>query len=351
VAAHARSGIDGVEALHDALLSVGLGVLRPQPDHGKGVDLVLVNPAGGQIAVEAKRVSLASVDGMGRRLNEWGTHQAPAQAVRVVVADRVTQDAREVLLQAGWGWLDLRGHLHVAGPGVFIDTDVPALKRPAHRSGPLTGRVGVEVAALLLLDPDVPAAVRPVAAQLGRAPSSVSGVMSRLRGVGLLDQDRRPIVPDLFEALAAQWDPAEADVASVPRPGQGTVNDALRLGFDTVEDGIGWALTDTVAAAAYGAPVSVRGDSPRDFYVPDEATLRRAVHLLRPARERAGRAATVRVAPVSVICSRRVDATSWANEEWPLARPLFVALDLAQDPGRGREILDAWTPERGRRVW
>lgn len=29
-----------------------------------------------------------------------------------------------------------------------------------------------------------------------------------------------------------------------------------------------------------------------------------------------------------------------------------VALDLAQDTGRGREILDAWTPdERWTRVW
>lgn len=53
-----------------------------------------------------------------------------------------------------------------------------------------------------------------------------------------------------------------------------------------------------------------------------------------------------------MICSRRVDATGWANEIWPLAQPLFVALDLAQDPGRGREILADWTPpEQWHRVW
>ncbi len=345
----ARSGSDSTEELRDALLSVGLRVVHPRPD--QGVDLVLVNPAGGQIAVEVERVSLASVDGLDRRLIEWGKRHGEA-AVRVVVADRVTQDARDVLQSAGWGWLDLRGHVHVAGPGLFVDADVPALKRPTRRSVPLAGRVGVEVAALLLLEPDLPAVVRPVAVRLGRAPSSVSGALSGLLEAGLLDQDRRPVVPDLFDVLADRWKPAAADVASLPGPGQGTVNDALRLGFDGVADGVGWALTDTVAAATYGAPVSVRGDSPRDFYVPDESTLRRAVHLLGPVQERAERAGTIRVAPVPVICSGRVDATTWADEEWPLAQPLFVALDLAQDPGRGREVLDGWTPpERWHRVW
>ena len=33
------------------------------------------------------------------------------------------------------------------------------------------------------------------------------------------------------------------------------------------------------------------------------------------------------------------------------AHVLFVALDLAQDRSRGREILDAWQPTEARRVW
>jgi len=257
-----------------------------------------------------------------------------------------------MLQRAGWGWLDLRGHLHLARPGLFIDSDVPGLKRPSSPSEPLAGRVGVEVAALMLLDPDRPAAVRPLATQLGRAPSSVSHVVSGLRTVGLLDQERRPIVPDLFQALSARWDSAEAHVASVPRPGQGADNNALRLGLDNIEDEPGWALTESVAAAAYGAPISLRADIPSEFYVPDEATLRRAVHLLGTADDRASRAATVRIAPVPVICSRRVDASDWAGQVWPLAQPLFVALDLAQDPGRGRDVIGQWTPpEPWRRVW
>ena len=61
--------------------------------------------------------------------------------------------------------------------------------------------------------------------------------------------------------------------------------------------------------------------------------------------------ATVRVAPVPAVVRQRVDLDS-SPLEWPLAHPLFVALDLAQDVGRGREILDEWTPDdRWTRVW
>jgi hypothetical protein len=37
------------------------------------------------------------------------------------------------------------------------------------------------------------------------------------------------------------------------------------------------------------------------------------------------------------------------HQRWPLAHPVAVALDLAQDRARGREILDDWSPPE--RVW
>ena len=194
--------------------------------------------------------------------------------------------------------------------------------------------------------------IRSLAGLLNGAPSSVSDVVSSMQFAGLVDDQRRPALPELFWELADRWQPLDADMQAFPSPGGGAVDDALKLGFDDVETTSGSALTDPVAVATYGAPESVRSDHPRDFYVPDQATLRRAVHLLGAAPDRPGRAATVRVAPVPMICSRRADATAWAKEEWPLAHPLFVALDLAQDPGRGREVLDAWTPrEPWHRVW
>ena len=137
------------------------------------------------------------------------------------------------------------------------------------------------------------------------------------------------------------------------------MNAALRLGFDEVEAQPGWALTGTLAAAAYGAPIAARSGHPPDFYVPNPAILRRAVRLLGVAVDADHRRASVRVAPVPAVCDQRVDpvgqrAKTWAstNEPWPLAKPLFVALDLARDPGRGREILEGWQPPQPwRRVW
>ena len=346
-----QDGSDGVEALRDALGTVGLPVedSSPSPDHG--ADLVLVNPGGEVLAIEVKRMALASVDGLADRIKSWNPQLASAGAIGVVVADRVTQQARDILRESGWGWLDLRGHLHIAGRGLFIDAAISALKDTARRSAPLAGRVGIEVASLLLLNPDKPVAVRGAAGALGRAPSSVSEAVSGMQAAGLLDAQRRPVVPELFWELAARWHPTQADVQTAPEPGGGSVNDALKIRLDDVRN-TGWALSDSVAAVAYRAPVGIRSDHPRDFYVPDQATLRRAIHLLGQAHDHHSRAATVRVAPVSLICSDRVDATDWSDESWPLAKPLFVALDLAQDPGRGREILAGWTPpEPWHRVW
>jgi hypothetical protein len=335
-------GVDAFDAIQEAAGAVGLSL---EEDHTG--DFVLINPAGGHVVIELKRMSLVSADGLTDRIEAWNRQSSDA-AVGVVVADRVTQEARDVLRAAGWGWLDLRGHIHIVGPGLFVDTEVPALKQPSGRSAPLAGRVGVEVASVLLLDPDKPAGVRSIAGTLGRSASSVSVALSSMRTAGLLDRQDRAVVPDLFWELAARWQPARVDVQSTPELRSGPVNEALKLGFDDVAS-TGWALTDTVAAAAYGAPVSVRFDHPRDFYVPDQATLRRAEHLLGSARDHASRAATIRVAPVPMICSDRV---SLAVAVWPLAQPLFVALDLAQDPGRGREILADWTlPQRWHRVW
>lgn len=344
-------GLDGVEALREAVSAVGLVTDEGLANGGTRSDLDLVIPGGDRVMVALKRVSLVSAEGLAERLGRWN-RELSGSTVGVVVADRVTREAREILRAAGWGWLDLRGHLHIAGQGVFVDADVPPLREGSTRSSPLAGRVGIEVAAAVLMDPSAKVGIRSLAGSLNRAPSSVSDVLSSMQSAGLVDGQRKPALPELFWELADRWQSLHADIQATPSPGRGAVNDALKVGFDDVETTTGWALTDTVAAATYGAPVSVRSDHPRDFYVPDQAALRRAVHLLGAAADRASRAASVRVAPVPMICSRRVDATGWANEEWPLAQPLFVALDLAQDRGRGREILNAWTPtEPWHRVW
>jgi hypothetical protein len=349
----ASAGAEGVEELREAAEAVGL-VVEPSTPKDGGADAILINPAGGRISVQVKRTSLISVDGLERRLTMWSGEFNEKADIRVIVADRVTGQGGELLHAAGWSWLDLRGHLHLVGTGLFVDADVPSLRELPTRSNPLAGRVGRAVAVLLLLDPTSAGSVRDMARRLKRAPSSVSQSITDMRVVGLVDEQRKPVIPNLFWELASRWHLAQTDLAVAPSLGitgvDGPIEEALHLGLQDVETATGWALTDTRAAAAYGAPVGVREDYPPDFYVPDNATLRRATHLLGLARNRETRGARVRVAPVPAVCASRIH---WRDETWPLARPLFVALDLAQDLGRGREILEGWTPpvEAGPRVW
>jgi hypothetical protein len=127
------------------------------------------------------------------------------------------------------------------------------------------------------------------------------------------------------------------------------------LGFDDIEDAEGWALCDTIAANAYGAAAVVGGAYPPDFYVPSERIVRVARQLYGDATY-ASREATVALPPVAWACQRRVDTTrvesAHPRAEWPAVHPVFVALDLAVDRSRGREILEGWSPQEPfRRVW
>lgn len=269
----------------------------------------------------------------------------------MLVADRVTEDARTMLQSTGWGWLDLRGRLHLAAPGIYVHADIPPVSRgTTARDDPFAGRAGLEVAAELLLNPGQSVGVRSLAQRIRRAPSTVSEVLARLLRANLVDAEHIPTIPELFWGLAAAWHSVSADVASMPSPGDSAVRDALRID-DDMNAGTGWALTDTTAAAYYRAPVGLRVDHPPDFYVPDMRTLRRAIQVLGAAVDPGARAATLKAAPVAATCEARVRIGE-SEGSWPMARPLFVALDLAKDPSRGREILAQWTPpEPWARVW
>ena len=240
---------DPIVALIEVTATVGIEVVDTRE---LGSTAELVTPEGERIPIVVKRLSLASADGLPGRLLKWERRVADSRALRIVVADRVTNEAREYLRGAGWSWLDLRGHLHLSAPGLFVDTEVATVKGRGQRTSPFSGRGGVEVAVELLLDPYVSHGVRRIADRIGRSPSTVSEVMSSLRSNNLIDADRRPRVPELFWALAAEWRTVSVDVQAALRHGQ----------------------------------------------------------------------------------------------------PLFVALDLAQDPGRGKEVLSDWTPpEPWHRVW
>lgn len=310
-----------------------------------GVDLVL-DPGGAETPVLVKRRSLVTDDAARRLLAE-----TPTTAVLLVVADRVTAKARTELTSARGGYLDLRGRLAIRTERMVIDTDVEPFNKQSRRTNALAGKAGVEIGTALLMQPKRSAAVRELARELERSPSTVSEVLAALRQDELIDS--KNTVPDsrLFWQVADHWPTARTHLARLPIPGDATLATPLRLGLDDIEEQAGWALTDSAAAAAYGAPLALRTDQLLDFFVPDQSIVRRAKTLLGATDSVSNARGTVRVAPVPAVVGQRVDLGTTAID-WPLAHPVFVALDLAQDGGRGREILDAWTPDdRWHRVW
>ena len=198
----------------------------------------------------------------------------------------------------------------------------------------------------LLLEPEKDASVRDLARELGRVSrhglrgaQGVASPRTRRRGQ---PSGRNRVVLARRRSLV---DP-QTYVARLPDPGDPSTT-ALRVGLN---DETGWSTVGSVPASGYGAPVVAREDQIVEFYVPDAATVRRAVTLLGVAPTAASAKASIRVAPVPAVLAHRKKPEG-RGMTWPAAHPLFVALDLAQDQERGREILDAWTPTEGVRVW
>jgi DNA-binding transcriptional ArsR family regulator len=337
--------VDVQALLADALAQVGLeSHVASGSEHG--VDLVL-EVDGAQFAVQVKSRSLVDEDIVRRLLAE----PRSSSALVVVVADRVTDAARRLLTARRGGYLDLRGRLALRAEGIVIDVEVDPVKPRAERTDALSGNAGLEVAAALLMHPGRAPGVRELARDLARSPSTVSEILTALRRSGLIEDDNSVDGTELFWQVADRWPARRIRVMALPAASDPSITKAVRLGLTDVEHETGWALTDSAAAVAYGAPLAVRSGQALDFFVPDEAIVRRAVTLLGHAASPSEGSATVRVAPVPAVVRQRVDLRG-RGVEWPLAHPVFVALDLAQDQGRGREILEAWTPDdRWTRVW
>ena len=96
-------------------------------------------------------------------------------------------------------------------------------------------------------------------------------------------------------------------------------------------------------------PLVAASNYPPDFYVPSRMFVDRAVSILGRPGPGEERGATVSVSPARLVCTARVMRPS---TPWPTASWVVVALDLARDLSRGREILERWKPPLGvERVW
>ena len=341
------------ELLAQALAGLHIRTL-PIGAEGRAKELVL-DLAGRQLRLEVKYYSLIDrsralqiLHDLDRGGRPWG-----AEGVPVVVSDRIVGDAREQLREAGVSWFDLRGHLYLNAPGLLIDVATGSGSQRPHSPKAFAGRVGLATAIDILLTRPDRVVVRETARRIGAAPSTVSTAMKSLRNEGLMDERGAVDLVALFWATASEWKPQWVPVAQYPHPDGPMRNPALKLGFEDAREP-GWALGGDVAAAQLGAPIGLASGAAPSLYLPSRQAHRLALSILVETHETAAPAARLAVAPVTAVCEERVDVSAIRNEHWLVARPLFVALDLAQDPGRGAEILQGWDPDPklgGARVW
>jgi hypothetical protein len=346
------SAYDAEAALRHALVVLGLAPTDTTRSDSSGADLT-VDVDDRRVSLELKYYSLVDLPRATHLSRLAARPTTPENApVPVVISDRIVEQARQELRQANVSWFDLRGHLFLSAPGLRVDVDTPRSNGGRRSQEPITGRVGLATAIdILLQGPQAHASVRDIARRIRAAPSSVSVAMKALREANFMDKQGTADLPALFWATAPHWTPHWVAVSRYPHPDGPMRNPALQIGFDDT-DGAGWALTGDLAAAALGAPLGVPSGAPPQLYVPTRQAHRLAISILEESSASASPQARLAVVPVHAACEQRIDAAGWHNQHWLLARTLFVALDLAQDPGRGTEILRDWHPSvGGDRVW
>jgi len=264
-----------------------------------------------------------------------------SEVAPLVVSEKVTVDARSELSRAGYSWLDRRGHLYLRGPGVMVDVDVPSepgRTTPSGRGAPISGRSGLTVAYWQLSQPDEALSPNRMAARLGLAPSTISVTTRRLAEAGLVDEGHRAVIPELFWELAEAWPTERTWLAGTPQPP-----------LDNDPQAAGWRIRGDSAAAAWGAPVVSQASDTLELYVPGPVEVTVARRRYGVTEAGTGRA-NLAVAPVARICAGlEPESRTPRVGNWAVAPKLAVALDLAQDRGRGREILAGWRDDDA--VW
>ncbi|MCU1497833.1 MAG: hypothetical protein JWM47_1786 [Acidimicrobiales bacterium] len=298
-----------------------------------------------------------------------------ARGSKIIAANQLSTDAKDFLTAHNeespnhwWSWLDRRGELQLNHPEAkasgVVHFDKSSLTHPPvlpggwrvaapSSNGPIRGRAGISVAASILMNPTETSSIREIARQAQMSHGAIGEASKLLRDAGLVAPSGQPQVPELFWALAAVWHPVRIS----PVTNQPTLEVAERLhgnlsGPAAMDMVPGWCLGGDDAAAAWGAPVFSGAGRPW-IWVPQEGDARRAERTLTPATWDDYQA-VVAVPPTPLVCiDRRWPPKHGRLPFLPTAHPLFLALDLAQDPARGREILNQWHPADPEvvRVW
>src|ERR1019366_5882311 len=243
---------EAVDGALSALDAVGIKAqVRPTASGNAGdssrADAVLeVSVDDRSLNMSVQAVSYCTAQNAARLLSRG---DPAAGTLRLLVADRITAEARNILTDAGWSWLDRRGRLHLRAPGVRVDQPVPSAERAtASTGGPaIAGRSGITVAYWLCAHPGDRASPNRHAAVLGLAPSTISTTVRRLAEAGLVDENGAGVAPELFWELAAVWRTERTWLVRPPNPNDHVPLDPLAPS---------WRMTGTGAAAAFGAPLA-----------------------------------------------------------------------------------------------
>lgn len=351
--------------LADALRRLVVVAEVDEDPDGRGLHILLVN--GKRLQAEVRTVAHPSTRELEGIARAW--RRSPDRA-RLLVADAVPAEARQALIDAGVSFFDRRGRLALIGGDVLVEADTDPLPRhiPRAAAAAIRGEAGIAVAVSALMSPEQPAGVREISRVSGMSPAAVSNARQQLRDARLLDGGNRPLVPELFWALAGAWTPAWFDLPDWPggEPAGATLDRRYAAGlrapliedFDTAvgvyrpgraaspdDPHAGWAMTGTLAAAHYGADVIPGGGAVPELLVPEHQWHLVAAHVTGVAGSREA-VARLAVAPTGIAVRVRRP-----GHPFPVAHPLVVALSLAQDPSRGQEILDTFAPEGCHVVW
>lgn len=246
----------------------------------------------------------------------------------LLIADRLSETARQVLRDGGWSWLDRRGHLRIWIPGLRVDAPIGLGHDDGRGSAtsPWTP-VGLEIAVHALIHPDTEVSARSIARDTGRSPGGTQEILNRFMAEGLVGTaSRLPLLPDLFWETALHW------------PDDGWLGLPIPITEAAVVAGSGELLrVDERAATLGGARIAAAADLPARCYAP-KAAMRR----LRPTASPDESAQTfVRLPPVHWL----PELEGYEPDEthpWRIAHPILCALRLGADRSRGREIVEDW---------
>ncbi len=190
----------------------------------------------------------------------------------LIVAQRITDDAKVILRERGVSFLDERGYLSIRRPPLVVEAGVTiAETRSVQRRGhPLDG-IGLDVA-LWLLRTENPGGVRAISREIGRTASSVSDALRRLVHEGLITTDHQPLLPELFDAAVHAWRYRSTRTTVIGNPTKPSNAKVLRTRLDDAP-GSGWAWTGSTAERAWHVPGISRRTGRAALMVPDVESL------------------------------------------------------------------------------